>query len=1056
MQSKFKGKQAPSMANTISFRFNPIEENLEEVPEAKETCIGKSNKVATEKGLKDSRAHLFHKTVSIQGTRKGFMKFNLTSSCEKDKNGKVVEQTKNEGKDNQRLLVEEVVRSKVDSKSMKENKVDDTLSAPLPNKDVRNSSPKKESVREYIAKLGKRTSSLDTSTAADCESRLFLGGITERLTKTAHEKMNKDSVPGAHSGTQHEERKQLFTGSQKEDYLSEQIAHVEDQVGVQLQGSMNESSLKVNTDIVEKGKECLQEEFISNSHSCMKVESTTSSESFKCALDPKMLDTSVTSSISDSSSQQVHSKVSIPSSVTFSSLLASCTSWPSSKEGNDLDTWEFVVQEEKAEAPHVMPVMVEKHEKLESVKHTNKLLKVYIDILKKRWNKASKAFRKIYNLSYVRLFVMLMSLIFATRFLPSYFSGFIMGACLSGLVGYGSWWLFRPPSMKQPLEIPDYNTLPPLKVPVGVPVEDQNIYKGWMDELLVDCEPDTYHMQSVYVCLDGSSLFLSRPKYNVSKQPMWNEHCDEPVFIHHRHYDLKGATVSLPPAGLTRKRLWNKKYPISIVIINSKIFPNEKSEASSCTLDPSSGFKMPLMDSSKKSASDTQENSQNSIKKEQNLYLFARTGREKEEWYHKFQNASEPQTEDDKEEKSANSEQNKSDVSPSKQSMVTDIDNYSRGSVVIIKEDIISDEVKKEKNLDFVTYMTALLKSNAGKITSDAGSGLHKNKRTTSGSVGKSSHDSNKSLLFARKDATLWLNAFIRRIFYDFLSKNYWSITMANKIQHKLNEIKVPSFIEELQLIEIDLGTSIPVIHRVSDPAMDQQGLWIDMDVTYQGCFKMTLKTQLNLYRFKKSQEVLMAPKTSFLEQEKLQGSDSLFSKSYVLRSDYEDGAESPSDEDATHKDQFDKKLLTALDAGAKTSSNIGTKIPKFVNKLIQSRYFQQATENKYIKQAMKEISNTPVFLTVEVDGVAGTLALNIPPAPSDRLWYGFRDNPKLSITAKPKLGEKIVNIGHITEWIEKKLASEFQKVLVIPNMDDLIIPIMHSGLKSSGSSNGS
>ncbi|XP_076330952.1 testis-expressed protein 2-like [Tachypleus tridentatus] len=53
----------------------------------------------------------------------------------------------------------------------------------------------------------------------------------------------------------------------------------------------------------------------------------------------------------------------------------------------------------------------------------------------------------------------------------------------------------------------------------------------------------------------------------------------------------------------------------------------------------------------------------------------------------------------------------------------------------------------------------------------------------------------------------------------------------------------------------------------------------------------------------------------------------------------------------------------------------------------------------------------------------------------------------------KPKLGEKKVTIGHVTEWIEKKLSIEFQKLLVMPNMDDLIIPIMYSGLKSSGSS---
>lgn len=47
----------------------------------------------------------------------------------------------------------------------------------------------------------------------------------------------------------------------------------------------------------------------------------------------------------------------------------------------------------------------------------------------------------------------------------------------------------------------------------------------------------------------------------------------------------------------------------------------------------------------------------------------------------------------------------------------------------------------------------------------------------------------------------------------------------------------------------------------------------------------------------------------------------------------------------------------------------------------------------------------------------------------------------------RPKLGEREVTFLHVTEWIEKKLKHEFQKILVMPNMDDLIIPIMRPGL---------
>lgn len=67
--------------------------------------------------------------------------------------------------------------------------------------------------------------------------------------------------------------------------------------------------------------------------------------------------------------------------------------------------------------------------------------------------------------------------------------------------------------------------------------------------------------------------------------------------------------------------------------------------------------------------------------------------------------------------------------------------------------------------------------------------------------------------------------------------------------------------------------------------------------------------------------------------------------------------------------------------------SGASRKILKYINKITQSKYFQQATEYKYIKMAMEEVSNTPLILTVEVHNLNGTLTINVPPPPTDRLW---------------------------------------------------------------------
>jgi len=91
----------------------------------------------------------------------------------------------------------------------------------------------------------------------------------------------------------------------------------------------------------------------------------------------------------------------------------------------------------------------------------------------------------------------------------------------------------------------------------------------------------------------------------------------------------------------------------------------------------------------------------------------------------------------------------------------------------------------------------------------------------------------------------------------------------------------------------------------------------------------------------------------------------------------------------------------------------------------------------------MQGISATPLVLCVEVCFLDGTLALNITPPPTDRIWYGFRPTPIIAIRAYPKVGQHAFNTSHIVEWLEAKMQSVFEKTLVIPNMDDVVIPFM-------------
>uniref|UniRef100_A0A3B5L2T7 Testis expressed 2, like n=1 Tax=Xiphophorus couchianus TaxID=32473 RepID=A0A3B5L2T7_9TELE len=133
--------------------------------------------------------------------------------------------------------------------------------------------------------------------------------------------------------------------------------------------------------------------------------------------------------------------------------------------------------------------------------------------------------------------------------------------------------------------------------------------------------------------------------------------------------------------------------------------------------------------------------------------------------------------------------------------------------------------------------------------------------------------------------------------------------------------------------------------------------------------------------------------------------------------------------------------------------SETGRKILRFVDKIAKSKCFQRAAENEFIRRKFEDLSNTPLLLSVEVRELSGTLVVNIPAPPTDRIWYSFCVPPKLDLHVCPKLGQRELSFCHVSDWIEKKLQDEFQKVFVLPNMDDISVPLMHAGMDESLSS---
>ncbi|XP_028821340.1 testis-expressed protein 2-like isoform X2 [Denticeps clupeoides] len=526
---------------------------------------------------------------------------------------------------------------------------------------------------------------------------------------------------------------------------------------------------------------------------------------------------------------------------------------------------------------------------------------------------------------------------------------------------------------------------------------DLSCLKGWFNETH-SYDPELYHpalTHSVHITLAGSSLQMDYPRHSVSRRATTDKPPHGTDVVRSRKCHLTGSKVFLLPAALAKKRVWNQKYPICITLAEGEEAVEEVLEEMQVEEQ---------RDERKSGAQNT-------------LYLFARTGREKEEWFRHFLSAS------------RTSDQDRCGMCACWEIMSGTL-QASRGSSKGSEEDLSSitcHHVGDNVLLDYYSYMRALLPSPAPSPTSSP--------------AADSTHSSptEKNLCSTSPgEQPVWLNVLIGRIFWDFLQEKYWADLVSHKIQKKLSKIRLPHFMNELTLTELDMGSSMPQVMSTYEPQVNPRGLWLQLEVRYTGALKMTLETKINLSKLGKE---------GALESEGAADAGSAGSWTAVLADSDEESSSAGSSEDEELLLLEPQGILGEKCASPGAEGRTGRKILRLVDKIAKSKYFQKATENEYIRKKMEEMSNTPLLLTVEVLELSGTLVVNVPPPPTDRIWYSFCFPPRLDLRVLPKLGERELTFCHVTEWIEKKLQDEFQKVFVLPNMDDIYLPLMHSGL---------
>ncbi|GLH02915.1 Uncharacterized protein GBIM_08862 [Gryllus bimaculatus] len=654
--------------------------------------------------------------------------------------------------------------------------------------------------------------------------------------------------------------------------------------------------------------------------------------------------------------------------------------------------------------------------------------------------------------------------------------------------------------------------LPILEVPAAKEYQPLTKYEGWMNEYPDSYNPDTYSItatQTVYVRLEGSTLRVSNTRLKIPKRAMWNERRHKLRFTHQRIYNIANCAIKLLPEGLTRRRLWSKKYPICIVLLKSSALKSclmnivkeassldETSQRTGVALD-SEGLDLLSQgsDTIPDSRSDFDENSLFDSKSGENksfdeeemsipgdisdedtfchidksaleetcLYLFARTDREKEDWYRRLAAAVKFHTpmEEEVEEQTQQPTECPPEVAksvgllpkittnPPNSTLPDNQDSVqSQQKPIENTEDTIYSETLEDANSDYLKFMSVyklqVLTAKGKRILKPApllnppAHSPHRNSKQKLDAEIQNAAESDVA------PNLMWFNAFIGRVLYDLMKNPFWVLKLQERIQKKLSAIRLPHFVGEIIVSELDVGESVPLIHCTSSPMLDERGLWVNVDITYKGNASLTLETKLNLLKLKKEQpsDTSSAPSPSLASPSTPVNTDKRSSP--MFDSDLDDSAESSDDDSDFDKSSTDEEYVGS---SAQNAGSTGKRILRMVNKIAASKYFQQATDYKYIKRAMEEVSNTRIILSVEVKGLAGTLTLNLPPPPSDRLWYGFRGCPHLALSARPKFGERQVNISHVVSWIEKQLVKEFQKKMVLPNMDDIVIGPMKDAL---------
>jgi len=597
----------------------------------------------------------------------------------------------------------------------------------------------------------------------------------------------------------------------------------------------------------------------------------------------------------------------------------------------------------------------------------------------------------------------------ANMLLPLWISGFLTGLTISMILTYWVLSYINPPVT--------YDQTPP--VPIASPIEIHEppaLVEAWMNLLPHQFHPyevDTYEVRntvSVRITVEHHMLKIEYPEWNIPKRLNTDEviPADLKFLYHSDHIDLTKARISLLPEGIAGKRMFSKKYPIEIRqnALSSSSFEEKnnlvrRSKSSPVTEDIGSDDEDFFQD-----VHETQNEQPNTVDSNDNkiFYLFARADREKEDLYKSFMDAHFFLTD-----------------------TVLDVARREDAITVGIDRDAGGRETVRERKTRYDDFMARVIETQ---------------KRDTND----------------QSDACLnFLNVYLNRVFYDIHKSEEIKTLLKTRVYNKLLKIKITQWFKSIELTEINMGSTLPRVSWVSNLHQNERGLWVELGLEYDGVASATIETcgltigeempdtgsgAVHLKDLLDETETALPIRPATPEGDVSRKISSRIEA--ATNSDEEDSAEEDSDSQELPVEQVVGLSGSVPDAGiprARWWEVVGNSelVKSGINKLSNSEWWKQKTSKK-------------MTLHLEIASLRGVIVLNIPPPPSDRLWYGFKSRPDLGLRIVPFYGEnKLGNdntlfsraINKSIDIVVNRLKEEIHKFILLPNMDDIPIRIM-------------